>query len=104
MSHAALRCGEGAVACRPPQALMALSSLRFMFTVPPLILLFGPAGTGDSILVVNMNGYPCQELKINGRFKETGTSFRGFQLMPEVPWHVGLGWYPRAAGLPLYSP
>ena len=71
---------------------------------PPLILLFGPAGTGDSILVVNMNGYPCQELKINGRFKETGTSFRGFQLMPEVPWHVGLGWYPRAAGLPLYSP
>ncbi|KAB0366774.1 hypothetical protein FD754_010930 [Muntiacus muntjak] len=42
-----------------------------------------PAGTGDSILVVNMNGSPCQELKIDGSFKETGTSFLGFQLMPE---------------------
>ena len=61
---------------------------------PPLILLFGPAGTGDSILMVNMNGSSCQKLKIAGGFKETGTSFLGFQLMPEVPWRVGLGWCP----------
>ena len=58
---------------------------------PPLILLFGPAGTGDSILMVNMNGSSCQKLKITGSFKETGTSFLGFQLMPEVLWRVGLG-------------
>ncbi|XP_070658463.1 DENN domain-containing protein 3 isoform X3 [Bos indicus] len=39
--------------------------------------------TGDSILMVNMNGSSCQKLKITGSFKETGTSFLGFQLMPE---------------------
>ncbi|XP_061294447.1 DENN domain-containing protein 3 isoform X3 [Bos javanicus] len=39
--------------------------------------------TGDSILMVNMNGSSCQRLKITGSFKETGTSFLGFQLMPE---------------------
>ncbi|XP_069456974.1 DENN domain-containing protein 3 isoform X2 [Ovis canadensis] len=50
--------------------------------------------TGDSILVVNMNGYPCQELKINGRFKETGTSFRGFQLMPEEQLWAACAGYP----------
>ena len=85
----------------PPRPFRPCSSRSLC---PPLILLFGPAGTGDSILVVNMNGSPCQELKIDGSFKETGTSFLGFQLVPEVLQHTGLGWHPRAVGRPLRLP
>lgn len=50
--------------------------------------------TGDSILMVNMNGSSCQKLKITGSFKETGTSFLGFQLMPEEQLWAACAGYP----------
>lgn len=49
---------------------------------------FPPAGTGNSIVVVSVNGFPRQELKIDENLGGISTSFLGFQLMPEVPSSV----------------
>nr|XP_008541060.1 PREDICTED: DENN domain-containing protein 3 isoform X1 [Equus przewalskii] len=39
--------------------------------------------TGNSIVVVSVNGFPRQELKIDENLGGISTSFLGFQLMPE---------------------
>ncbi|KAG8515468.1 DENN domain-containing protein 3, partial [Galemys pyrenaicus] len=39
--------------------------------------------TGSSIVVVTPSGFLRQELKIHENFKEAGTAFLGFQLLPE---------------------